>query len=139
MRPGTQVDRPTLNPTLGVLRFGYPVSGFVDAFRSSVREDRDERPEVPQVPAPETVLVFRDPDTLLAMFYRPTDSLLFARKVAADGLDAGAASQASGLPIETVREILVRAAHIGLIVLPLQDGTLPRDELHRQHAPPHAM
>jgi hypothetical protein len=113
-----EVTQPTLNPTLRILRFDHAVAAFVEAWRGAEREGREDRPAVPDAPAPETVLVFREPASELAFFYRATDALLFALKVAADGLDVQGAASVAGLPKSRVRDLLDRAADIGLIVLP---------------------
>lgn len=113
-----EVQRPTLNPTLRILRFNHGVAGFVDAWREAERAGRTERPEVPSDFAPETVLVFRDPVSELAFFYRATDALLFALKVAVDGLDVRQAAALAGVSEDTARDLLDRAAAVGLIVMP---------------------
>jgi hypothetical protein len=113
-----EVRRPVLNPTLRILRFEHAVSGFVEAWRDAERAGRDERPEVPAEPAPETVLVFRDPASELAFFYRATDALLFAVKVTTDGLDVPEAAALAGVPEATAQDLLDRAAAVGLIVMP---------------------
>lgn len=114
----SEVTRPCLNPTLRVLSFEYGVSGFVEAWREAEREGREERPAVLAQPDPEMVLVFRDPVSERAFFYRATDALLFALKTASDGLDVSGAASVAGLPEATVRDLLDRAASVGLIVMP---------------------
>lgn len=128
--PGEEeVTRPILNPTLCVLQFQYAVSGFVEAWREAEREGRPGRPEVPTRPSPETVLVFRDPASDLAHFYRASDALLFSLKVVVDGMDIPEAAAIAGVSESVVRDLLDRAASIGLIVLPRRDpdgpGTIP--------------
>jgi hypothetical protein len=109
---------PVLNPTLRILSLDYPVAAFVEAWRRAVRSGASERPPAPTAVAPEVVFVFRDPTSQLAVFYRATEPLLFALKVAADGLDVTQAAEISGLPEPDVRATLARAAGAGLIVFP---------------------
>lgn len=116
-----EVSRPTLNPTLRILRFDHAVAAFVEAWRAAEREGREDRPSIPDTRAPETVLVFREPASELAFFYRATDALLFALKVAADGLDGPGAATLAGLPESRVRGLLDRAADIGLVICNLEE------------------
>lgn len=114
-----EVARPTLNPTLRILRFDHAVAAFVDAWRSAEHAGSAARPEVPatSAPPPETVLVFRDPRSELAFFYVATNALLFALKVAADDLDVPDAAAIARVPEARVRDLLNQAANIGLVVL----------------------
>lgn len=110
------VSQPTLNPTLIILECNYPVADYVLAWRRTVRSGGD----VPPVPEPgaQRVFVYRDPDSLLAMFTVANDRLLFALKVAHEGISLAEAAAAAGVDIEVAEEVMREAAEDGLVLLP---------------------
>lgn len=111
------LDAPTVNPTLTILEFAYPVSRFVDAWRAA-RDAGQELPrELPQVDS-ERVLLFRDPEDNLPVFYQADDGLLFAFKMAYEGTSIEDAAAVSGLPEDAVAKLLQQGARLGLILLP---------------------
>jgi hypothetical protein len=110
--PTAPAGRWVLNPTLALLQFSFPVSAFVTAWRASPPE---HRPAPPDEEAPETVMLFRHPETERVVFHRADEPLLFAFKVAHDGLSPEQAAQATGLGVEEVVERLSRASQLGLV------------------------
>ena len=73
-------------------------------------------PRVEETFSPERVLLFRHPRSNLAVFYRATEDLLFALKLAYDDVSLEIAAATAKLPIETVEGIVDYAITIGLIV-----------------------
>lgn len=110
------VTQATLNPTLGILRFKYPVAEFVDAWHEA-DGDALEPPRLPE-PEEEIVFVMRHPQSRLAVFHRASESLLFAFKLAHDELDVDQAAKQAGITPDLVEQILNLAARIGLLILP---------------------
>jgi hypothetical protein len=98
-----------LNPTLQVLEFPYPVVWFTAQWM------RGERPALPDE-APEMALAFRRPRSGHPCFYTATPELLFALKMAHDGLSVGDAVTLSGQPREAVQAAFDRGVDIGLVI-----------------------
>ncbi|MDF1562760.1 MAG: DNA-binding domain-containing protein [Deltaproteobacteria bacterium] len=109
---------PTPNPTLRVLQVAFPLVDWV--LEHDARASRGEPPPPPPEPleAPETVLVFRHPERLIASYYRGSDPLLFALKVSLEGIPLEEAARQSGQRQEEAGALLERAAGLGLILLP---------------------
>lgn len=96
-----------LNPTLIAVEVEHPlVEWLVAAPRPATLP--------PRGPA-RTALVFRHPVRDTACFQTATDDLLFALKIAADGLDPDDAARAAGLPIDAARAALANALALGLV------------------------
>ncbi len=64
----------------------------------------------------EQVLVFREPRSGLAVFYRADEALLFALKLVHEAVPPAEAASRSGLPLARVEAILRAAAELGLVV-----------------------
>jgi len=111
-----------MNPTLVILEFDYPVATFLDAFREAQRMGTAP-PRVDEVQRPERVLVFRHPETQLACFYSADDDLLFALKLAHEGVSCAVAAKAAQLPVTTVEHLLAQALAVGLLVSSAPSGT----------------
>ncbi|MCA9560857.1 MAG: putative DNA-binding domain-containing protein [Myxococcales bacterium] len=107
-----EVDATTLNPTLTLLQQAYPVVPY------AARWSRGERDLSPPAPADSIALLFRHPTRHHCRFYAASDVLLFAMKVAHDGLSAQQAAAASGQPLEAVEAALTEAQRTGLILRP---------------------
>ncbi len=107
-----QVDATTLNPTLTLLQQAYPVVPY------AARWSRGERDLSPPEPAESIALLFRHPTRHHCRFYAASDVLLFAMKVAHDGLSAAQAAAESGQPLEAVEAALSEAQRTGLILRP---------------------
>lgn len=108
----TAVDTTTLNPTLTLLQQAYPVVPY------AVRWSRGERDLSPPAAEDAIALLFRHPTRHHCRFYAASDVLLFAIKVAHDGLGAADAADAAGQPIEAVEAALSEAARAGLVLRP---------------------
>lgn len=110
---------PVLNPTATLLELPVPVVPFL------VRWQKGERDPHPPIPDPsegsELVLLFRNRATERVAFYRAVDDLLFALKVAHEGLDPVAAAREAGLPEVAAAAAWERAVSIGLVVAPRPD------------------
>ena len=115
--PRDTMDGPILNPTLLVLSLDWPAADWLESWRRA-EADGDVPPPIPTESAPETVLVFRHPETFRAVFYKGTDDLLFPVKMIHEGIDVGEAARLSGLQEETVEEFVAYAAEIGLVIVP---------------------
>ena len=112
----SHLERVTLNPTLVVLSLSWPVSGFVQAWRAA-DDAAAHRPPLPEGPEPEQVFVYRSRG--LARFIRADERLLFAFKIAHDGLTVAEAARLSGLDTDTVDAVLRRASEAGIVILPV--------------------
>jgi hypothetical protein len=112
----------TLNPTLVVLRFDHAVAEYIEAWREQV--PGSPPPPVPDGPAPETLLVFREPVGQLAVFYRATDDLLFVLKMVHEGIGVEQAARLSGLEPEVVSGFVEHAVELGLIVAPAAEQSI---------------
>lgn len=113
-RVPTEVEAPTLNPTLTVLQLVCPVTPFVVAWQDGRRDLPLPTPEE----GPELCLFFRHPVTERVQFHVAIDDYLFAIKVAHEGLEAAAVAEAAGLPVDAARAAMARARDIGLVLLP---------------------
>lgn len=111
----SRLDRAVLNPTLVILSLAWPVSGFVQAWRAA--KDAATRPPLPSAPDPEQVFVYRDRG--LARFVRADPGLLFAFKIAHDGLTVAQAADLSGLDPVTVAAVVRQASEAGVVILPV--------------------
>lgn len=97
---------PRVNPTLAVLELSHPVARFL--------ADPERRSAIP-APGREVLLVWRHPARHSVVYRSADDRLLFALKVAQEGLSVSEAVLASGLAEATVRAILAESAEIGLV------------------------
>ncbi len=109
----TPPTAPMLNPTLALLESPYPLVAYL------ARPDAAS-PDALPAPAetPELVLVFRHPSRRTACFYAATGDLLFALKVAHDGLDPLSAARAAGLDETAALAAMALAVEVGLILAP---------------------
>jgi hypothetical protein len=107
-----ELGAPALNPTLVVLDCSHPVSEYLDDLRES------DRPPSPPDAAPEQVLVFREPASGLAVYYRADEALLFAVKMVHEAVPAAEAARRAGLSVQRVEAILRSAVEIGLVIEP---------------------
>jgi Putative DNA-binding domain len=115
----TEVRVPTLNPTLVILQLDHAVNDFLDQWRDGGDEASvPTLPDPPDQAEPTTLFVLRHPETENALFVAADEALLFALKVAHDGLTESEAAQAAAVPIQTVQSILQSAADWGVVVLP---------------------
>jgi hypothetical protein len=111
------LDRSVLNPTLLIVSLACPVIDFMVAWGRSKQHD-------PGVPLPglgngsEVVLFFRHPETGHAAWHKAVDDLLFAIKVAHEGLDPSEAARRAGLPAHAALAAWRRAEAIGLVLSP---------------------
>ncbi len=103
---------PAPNPTAAVLQLAHPVAGFVKAWNAGRRE-----PPPAPLATPQLTFLFRHPRTGRVMYQVATDDLLFALKVAAEGLDPVAAAASIGQPAEAALRAMAFAADVGLIVV----------------------
>jgi hypothetical protein len=104
-----------LNPTLVVLDFRYSVATFVKAWRGR-SSSRGPSPEPIMSPSPERVLVYRDPESHLAVIRQATDDILFALKMTAENTSVAEAVRLSGCAEDSVADALERARRAGLVV-----------------------
>ncbi len=110
------IEAPTVNPTVRALVFDVPIVRWV------LDDDAEGDPSTIAFPepldTPETVLIFRRPEREITAYYRASDDLLFALKVAFEAIPLEEAAAATGRSVETCQGLLERAAEIGLILLP---------------------
>jgi hypothetical protein len=107
------LSAPVPNPTASVLQLAHPVAGFIGAWNAG------ERPAPPApLASPQLTFLFRHPRTGRVMYQVATDDLLFALKVAAEGLDPVAAAASIGQPPEAARRAMAFAADVGIVVAP---------------------
>ncbi len=116
----SQVQAPTLNPTLVILQLDHGANDFLDAWRDGAQGD--VLPPIPDQPVPKTLFVLRHPETENVLFVAADEALLFALKVAHDGLTVSAAAEEAALPIQTVQSIYQSAADWGVVVLPEEEN-----------------
>lgn len=108
------LEGPTLNPTLSVFEFDYPVAEVLARIRGGEALPQDFAPE----PSPQVVFVLRHPQSGVAFNLAADDSLLFAFKVAHDQMQISEAAEAAHADPQTVIQVLKRAQDEGLVVLP---------------------
>ena len=90
------------------------VASFLDAFRAA-QQSETTPPKIDETISPERVLVFRYPESHLALFYRATDDLLFALKLVHENVSPEDAAAAANLPVSAVSSLVNNAANIGLL------------------------
>ena len=116
--PAGSPDTPIINPTLQILQLETPVASWLAARRVARRSESSEIPgdPLPTAGPGETVFLFREPTTNFSVFAVADDALLFAFKIAHDGLTPSQAAEQAGLPITDVEAVLRRAVALGLIL-----------------------
>jgi len=113
------VASPVLNPTLEIIQFEYPVSDFVDNWRAkNITQDNFKLPRKYSDGSYEIIFLFRHPQTELAMFYKADEILLSAFKIVHDEISLEKAAKVTDTDMKTLKEILVRAESVGMVVLP---------------------
>ncbi len=105
-----ELEGPGLNPTLALLQQPLNVVPFLAGHH------RDEPIEQVAEEVPGIALAFRRPSSGSSAFYRASDALLFAIKVAHEGISVEEAVTATGQPREVVDAALSYAREIGLIL-----------------------
>lgn len=110
------IDAPTVNPTVRALVFDVPIVRWVLDY--DAERDPGEMGLPEPLETPETVLIFRRPEREITAYYRASDDLLFALKVAFEAIPIEEAAAATRRSVETCQSLLERAAEIGLILLP---------------------
>ena len=108
----------TLNPTLTVLELACPVVRWLVAYDAGARDAAAPLPTRAQ--GPELTLIFRK---RVAGEYRvgryvADDDLLFALKVAHEGLDPAVVALDHGLDLDLARAAMARAIDLGLVIPP---------------------
>jgi hypothetical protein len=106
---------PSLNPTMTICEFSYPVLEFVERVREAL-SDEHPLPDLPTRKSSERVLVFRDPKSHRVRSERATDDLLFAIKMVHDGVGCVEAARQAGLSEAVVQRLLQRSIDIGLVL-----------------------
>ena len=102
-----------LNPTLAVLESHFPLVVYL-----SSPDAAGPRALPAALDSPELVLIFRHPERQSACYHSATDDLLFALKVAHDGLDPADAARAAGLDASSALAAVRAAVEIGLVLAP---------------------
>lgn len=100
-----------LNPTLTILELPCPVIEAVVGWDEAALPAQTTEAE-----GPERILFFRDPQDMGVCFQRAVDDLLFAVKVAHEGLDPDEVARALGLDVELARAATRRAIELGLVL-----------------------
>ena len=111
-----RLAQPTLNPTLSIVQFEFPVTTYLEAWQALT--EHQIAPSVPETRDPETVFVWRDPQTENAAFAKADDALLFAFKISHDSLSTAQAAEQTGISLATVQQLLEAAADRGVVILP---------------------
>ncbi len=114
------IERVAINPSLQLLSTEWPVASFVRSWRMG------EAPEIPDVPQPEIVFVYRDPLHGWSRLIVADDALLFAFKLVHDGLKPSEAAQLTGLKEVELFSILQSAVETGILVAPQSMQRLPK-------------
>ena len=96
-----------LEPTIELLEVEHPLVEWL------VRVPRSGDP--PARGAARLVLVYRHPERGTACYHLATDDLLFALKVAQDGLDPTQAALEAGLDPEAARDAMRQACALGVV------------------------
>ncbi len=109
----SDLDAPTLNPTLSILELTCPVVAFVMRWNAGEHDPTAPLPTVEQ--GPERVLMFRSAADSVC-YPVANDDLLFALKVTYEGLDPIATAEAAGLPADLARAAMDEARRIGLVI-----------------------
>lgn len=115
MPHATELEQPTLNPTLNILQTHYPIFAFV----RDLRKSEDDPPPLPELlEEPQTLFLFQHPETFKLRYHTATPELLFAIKMCHDGLSVAQASAASGHDEAVVANVLDIASKAGIVILP---------------------
>jgi len=113
-----EVNIPTLNPTLSIMNFQFPIGTFVSNWREKQRDIPWMTEKEYLKPQPQMLLLVRHPQEHKAFFHVANDRLLFAIKVVHDQINIEDAAKASGQEVEVIRNILQETHQAGVIVLP---------------------
>ena len=103
-----------INPTLTLLSLDFAVVDVLSAWDGGAKDPPPGLPEAP-MPASRLALIWRHPGTLRVRYRWANDDLLFALKVASEGLDPGEAAEAGGHVAELGHRAVAAAVTAGLL------------------------
>jgi hypothetical protein len=116
-----EVTQATVNPTLQIMNFTYPIAQFVTLSRSKELKDEEKSwmEDKEYLKSKENVaLFFRHPFTHAANYYSGEDRFLFALKIVYEKMGMEEAAQVSGHTISDIHSVFEEARNRGLIFLP---------------------
>ena len=114
-----EIEEPTLNPTLSVLKLNFPVAEYLNAWEEARAGGFPAGcPSVPEEQGGGIVFVFRHPGTHEAHVRRATDPELFAFKVVQGAIPLAQAAEGARIGLAEAEALLLDAERTGLIILP---------------------